>query len=325
MPGEESHSIVELENVTKSYPGHSHVVNRVSLSVPRGRTAVLLGPSGCGKTTTLRMINRLVEPDAGEVRVRGTPIRRQSSETLRRSIGYVIQQAGLFPHWTVAENVATVPRLLGWKRDTIQRRVQEVLELVGLKPTTFGPRKPGQLSGGQQQRVGVARALAGDPDLLLMDEPFGALDPITREELHVEFQRLQRRLHKTVVMVTHDMQEAAKLADRIFLMDRGSVAQSGPIADFLLRPASNFVRDFFAPHRASLLLHSVPLEALLADLKPVANIDGSAVEVDASQVTWNVLGTCLSQTSAGWLRVPEDRYYRAGEVQEVLRKEIGIG
>jgi osmoprotectant transport system ATP-binding protein len=265
---------VELKGVSKVFGG-VRAVDGVSLLVPPGRVMALLGPSGCGKTTTLRLINRLEEASAGEVLVRGQDVRAQRPELLRRSIGYVIQEGGLFPHLTVAENVATVPGLLGWPRGRVAARVAEVLEMVGLPEAQFGRRMPAELSGGQRQRVGVARALAADPDLLLMDEPFGALDPGTREALQDEFLRLQARLRMAVVVVTHDIAEAGKLADEIVLMDRGHIAQQGPLRELLLRPAGERVRQFLGSHAQALALEALRLRHLLSDLPS----EGPAVPV----------------------------------------------
>jgi osmoprotectant transport system ATP-binding protein len=235
---------VELQDVKKVFAGGVRAVDDLTLRIPAGRVVALLGSSGCGKTTTLRLINRLEEPTSGQIRVRGHDIRAQRPEILRRSIGYVIQEAGLFPHVDVSANVATVPRLLRWPWDRIRRRVGEVLEMVGLPESKFGRRLPAELSGGQRQRVGFARALAADPDLLLMDEPFGALDPGTRESLQDEFKALNARLRKTVVLVTHDITEAGCLADDIVLMDHGRIVQQGSLADLLERPATDTVRSF---------------------------------------------------------------------------------
>jgi osmoprotectant transport system ATP-binding protein len=245
---------VELQDVVKIYAGNITAVDRLSLRIAAGRVVALLGPSGCGKTTTLRLINRLEEPTAGRVLVRGADVRGQRPERLRRSIGYVIQEGGLLPHINVAANVATVPRLLGWERTRIRRRVAEVLELVGLPEAQFGARLPAELSGGQRQRVGVARALAADPDLLLMDEPFGALDPGTRSAIHDEFLRLQAQLRKTIVMVTHDIVEAGRLADEIVLLDGGRIAQRGTLRDLLLNPADDGVRQFLGGRGVDLAL-----------------------------------------------------------------------
>jgi osmoprotectant transport system ATP-binding protein len=259
---------VELRAVRKVFGGVA-AVDGVSLRVPPGRVVALLGPSGCGKTTTLRLINRLEEATAGEVLVRGQDVRRQRPELLRRSIGYVIQEGGLFPHFNVAANVATVPRLLGWPAERVRRRVGEVLEMVGLPESKFGRRLPAELSGGQRQRVGVARGLAADPDLLLMDEPFGALDPGTREALQDEFLRLNARLHKTVVIVTHDIAEAGKLAGDVVLMDGGRVVQQGPLPDLLLRPADERVRAFLGRQGQGLALEVLRLRHVLPGVSAV--------------------------------------------------------
>src|SRR5262245_3516625 len=224
---------VELRQVSKAFAGNVKAVDEVTLPIAAGRVVALLGPSGCGKTTTLRLINRLEEPTSGAVLVRGQDVRGQRPEVLRRSIGYVIQEAGLFPHLNVSANVATVPRLLGWDRQRVRRRVAEILELVGLPEAQFGRRAVAALSGGQRQRVGVARALAADPDILLMDEPFGALDPGTRESIHDAFLRLNAQLRKTVVLVTHDIAEAGRLADEIVLLDRGRIVQRSSLRDLL--------------------------------------------------------------------------------------------
>lgn len=236
--------MIELRSVTKRY-GETAAVNDVSLVVPEGELVILLGPSGCGKTTLLRTINRMVEVDAGQVLIDGMPNTALAAEELRRGIGYAIQSVGLFPHMTVARNVATVPRLLGWDRARIDRRVAELLSLVGLDPAVYGHKRPHELSGGEAQRVGVARALAADPPFLLMDEPFGALDPINRERLQREFAALHRRLGKTVVFVTHDIEEAIMLGDRIVLMRDGRIVQEGSPEELWRSPAHEFVRDFF--------------------------------------------------------------------------------
>jgi osmoprotectant transport system ATP-binding protein len=261
---------VELRQVSRVFAGNIPAVDGVSLQIPEGRLVALLGASGSGKTTTLRLINRLEEPTTGEVLVRGRDVRSQRPECLRRSIGYVIQEGGLFPHRNVSANVATVPRLLGWSRERICRRVEEVLQLVGLPEKEFGHRMPAELSGGQRQRVGVARALAADPDLLLMDEPFGALDPGTREALQDEFKSLHARLRKTVVLVTHDIVEAGRLAEEIVLLDRGRVQQRGSLPDLLLRPADERVRAFLGRRGPALALEILCLKQVIADLPVVA-------------------------------------------------------
>ncbi|MFE2752534.1 ABC transporter ATP-binding protein [Actinosynnema sp. NPDC059335] len=239
-------SEIELVEVTKRYPGvATPAVESVSLTVPAGETVVLVGPSGCGKTTTMRMINRLIEPTSGRITIDGRDTRSLDPDRLRRGIGYAIQQAGLFPHLTVGQNVGAVPRLLGWSRTRVAERVDGMLDLVGLDPAAFRDRYPRQLSGGQQQRVGVARALAADPPVLLMDEPFGAVDPITRGNLQDELLRLQAELRKTIVFVTHDFDEAVKVGDRIAVLGpRSAVLQYDTPEAILANPADETVAGF---------------------------------------------------------------------------------
>lgn len=236
--------MITLDHVSKRY-AEKIAVDDLSMEVARGEIVVLLGPSGCGKTTTLRAINRMLDIDAGTIRIDGEDISARKPEELRRRIGYVIQSIGLFPHMTVARNVATVPRLLGWDTKRIDARVTELLELVGLDPATYAAKRPGQLSGGEQQRVGVARALAADPSVLLMDEPFGALDPLSRQRLQVEFRNLQRTLGTTVVFVTHDVEEAVILGDRVALLNHGRLIQYDRPEVLWQHPAEEFVSDFF--------------------------------------------------------------------------------
>jgi osmoprotectant transport system ATP-binding protein len=244
---------VELRRVTKRYGpanGTPGAVNDLSLMVPPGEICVLVGPSGCGKTTTLKMVNRLVEPTSGQVLVDGKDVATVEPTTLRRGIGYVIQQVGLFPHQTIAQNVATVPRLLGWPKERIRARVEELLVLIGLDPDRYCNRYPSQLSGGERQRVGVARAMAAEPPVMLMDEPFGAVDPIVRERLQDEFLRLHRQLGTTVLFVTHDIEEAIKMGSRVAVMQQGGhLAQFSPPAELLARPANDFVARFVGRSR----------------------------------------------------------------------------
>jgi len=242
--------VIALERVTKRYGRDSVAVAELSFSVGDGELCVLVGPSGCGKTTTLRMINRLIEPSGGRILIDGTDVLQMDPVTLRRGIGYVIQHGGLFPHRRIADNVATVPRLLGWDRSRIDRRVNELLELVGLDPDRYGRRYPHELSGGERQRVGVARALGGDPPVLLMDEPFGAVDPVTRGRLQQQLLDLQQELEKTIVFVTHDIEEAARLGDRIVVLSKGGVLeQHDTPSEVLGRPATPFVADFVGSDR----------------------------------------------------------------------------
>lgn len=244
--------MIAFEDVSKVFLGPSgeevRAVSNLSFEIPSGESLALLGTSGCGKTTTLKMINRLVEPSSGEIRVRGTRIQDQDPIRLRRSLGYVIQTGGLFPHLSARDNVSLLARLEGWAEEKIEARLRELFEMVRLPFDTFADRLPRELSGGQRQRIGIARALMLDPPVLLLDEPFGALDPITRRELHEEFLGWKESLHKTFVLVSHDLEEAFRLADRVALMARGELQQIGTEADFLERPANDFVRSFFEGH-----------------------------------------------------------------------------
>jgi osmoprotectant transport system ATP-binding protein len=243
---------LEFRDATKRYSGRDQpAVDDLSLEVPAGEICVLVGPSGCGKTTAMRMVNRMTEITSGDILLDGSSVRERHPAELRREIGYAIQQIGLFPHLSVAGNIATVPRLLGWPKERIRARVDELLELVSLDPHETRDRYPAQLSGGQRQRVGVARALAVDPPLMLMDEPFGAIDPINRERLQNEFLRLQREIRKTIVFVTHDIDEAIKMGDRIAIMQKGGkLAQYAPPAELLMYPQGRFVEDFVGADRA---------------------------------------------------------------------------
>ncbi|UMY18471.1 ABC transporter ATP-binding protein [Methylobacterium organophilum] len=251
--------MIRFEGASKRFPGAAHAaVAALDLVIPEGSTCVLIGPSGCGKSTTLRLVNRLVEPDAGRVLVGGRDVAGLDPVILRRGIGYVLQGIGLFPHRSVAQNVATVPKLLGWPRRRIDARVDAMLDLVGLDPATYRDRRPEALSGGQRQRVGVARALAADPPILLMDEPFGAVDPVARGRLQAEIGAILARLHKTVLIVTHDIGEALLMGDRIALMREGRLVQAAPPADLLAAPADGFVADFLGQDRALRRLALLP-------------------------------------------------------------------
>lgn len=236
--------MIKLQNVVKNYEGYE-AVKGISLEVKEGELYVLLGPSGCGKSTTLRLINKMIDRTSGEIFVEGEPVDAFKVESLRKKMGYVIQSTGLFPHMSVEENIATVPRLLKWKEEDIRKRGEEMLRLVGLSPELYGKKLPKELSGGEAQRVGVARALAADPQILLMDEPFGAVDPISRVRLQKEFREIQKKLGKTVIFVTHDVEEALLLADRICLMKEGNIVQEGTPEEVILRPKDPFVEDFF--------------------------------------------------------------------------------
>ena len=243
--------MIEIRDLVKQFAGSAHpAVDRLTLTIPEGEVCVLIGPSGCGKTTTMRIINRMIEPDSGSVRVAGRDVMQTDPVNLRRSVGYVIQQVGLFPHWSIADNIATVPKLLGWDDARIAARVDELLALIGMEPSTFRTRFPRELSGGQKQRVGVARALAADPPVMLMDEPFGAIDPITRARLQDEFLRILRSLKKTIVFVTHDIDEAIKMGDRIAILRDGALVQFDTPEAILARPANAFVESFVGTDRA---------------------------------------------------------------------------
>ena len=250
MP-EATGAVVAFERATKRYPGaDAPAVNELSLEIPAGEICVLVGPSGCGKTTSMKMVNRLIEPTGGRITIDGRDVMSLPAVQLRRGIGYVIQQVGLFPHFTIADNTGVVPSLLGWDRARIRERTDELLELVGLPPAEYRDRYPTELSGGERQRVGVARALAADPPVMLMDEPFGAVDPIRRERLQNEFLRLQERVRKTVIFVTHDVDEAIKMGDRIAILQRGGIlAQYDTPAAILANPASEFVERFVGADR----------------------------------------------------------------------------
>ena len=271
--------MIEIDNITKSY-GDRRIVDRLSLTIGTGELCVLLGSSGCGKSTTLRMINRLIPIDSGSIRVGGEDVGLVSAETLRRHIGYAIQSIGLFPHWTIEDNIATVPRLLKWRESRVRDRVSELLELFRLDPPTYRSKYPHQLSGGEQQRVGVARSLAADPELLLMDEPFAAIDPITRDTLQAELAHIHRTTGKTIVFVTHDIEEALRLATVIAIMDRGRIVQLGTPSDILEHPASDFVRDFVGRQGLGLKLLSV---RRIADrLRSGETAEGEPLALDAS-------------------------------------------
>jgi osmoprotectant transport system ATP-binding protein len=252
--------VIELQEVSKVFPtpdgGQTAAVRDLDLEVRDKETLCLIGRSGCGKTTTLRLMNRLIEPSRGRVLVDGIDVRSRDVIELRRKMGYVIQTGGLFPHMNVAENVGLVCTLEGWRSSRVTRRVDELLELVNLAPSEFASRFPRELSGGQRQRVGVARALALDPPHLLMDEPFGALDPITRDELHGEFLQLKATVTKTIVLVTHDLGEAFHLGDRVALLDRGTLVQIGEDRDFSERPATPFVDAFLKSHLRGEVAHA---------------------------------------------------------------------
>jgi osmoprotectant transport system ATP-binding protein len=273
--------LILIDAVTKRYPDGTTAVDRLTLEIPDGSITVLVGPSGCGKTTTLRMINRMIDPTEGSILLDGADIREQPVNTLRRSMGYVIQHAGLFPHRTIVENIATVPRLLGWDRGKARARAMELMERVGLDPA-LAKRYPYQLSGGQQQRVGVARALAADPPVMLMDEPFSAVDPIVRKGLQEELLRIQAELGKTIVFVTHDIDEAIKVGDMVaVLREGGKLAQYAPPAELLTAPADDFVEDFLGLDRGIRRLSFFAASGLEITPLPIIAVDSSAEQIAA--------------------------------------------
>jgi osmoprotectant transport system ATP-binding protein len=292
--------LITFERVGKRYADGTIAVSGLDLDVPAGRTMVLVGPSGCGKTTSLRMINRLTEPTDGRILLDGADVRRQDASRLRRGIGYVIQQAGLFPHRTVQDNIATVPVLNGWRRPKARARARELLVLVGLDPA-LATRYPHQLSGGQQQRVGVARALAADPPVLLMDEPFSAVDPIVRTALQDQLIALQAELHKTIVLVTHDIEEAIRLGDQVALFrPHGTLAQAGSPQELLGKPASSYVADFVGFDRGIRRLSFFATDTL--QLTPAPALDAAATVADAtSLISGDWVLVTAGGAPRGWL------------------------
>jgi osmoprotectant transport system ATP-binding protein len=312
--------VIRFEAVTKTYPDGTVAVGGLDLVAPSGQITVLVGPSGCGKTTSLRMVNRMIEPTEGRIMIDDEDTASMDPAQLRRGIGYVIQHAGLFPHRTIEDNIATVPRLLGWDRSRARSRALELLEKVGL-PTAFAGRYPHQLSGGQQQRVGVARALAADPPVMLMDEPFSAVDPVVREQLQEEFLRLQSDLGKTILFVTHDIDEAVKLGDQVAVLQvGGALAQLADPATLLRDPADDFVADFVGRDRGYRGLGFRPAPSLTPRPEPTVALGASEEEVRRSVEDW-VLVVDDERRPLGWVEpsrvtgsVATDRLHRGGTV-----------
>lgn len=299
--------MISLEGVSKHY-GDFKAVNDISLTVEKAEFLVVLGPSGSGKSTLLRLINKMIERDGGEIRVEGQDIDSVKAEDLRKSIGYVIQSIGLFPHMDVKKNIATVPKLLKWEEEKIDQRVDEMLDLVGLKPEDYKDKRPSELSGGEAQRIGVARAMASNPDILLMDEPFGAVDPINRLRIQKEFRKIQRQLKKTVVFVTHDIDEALLLADRICIMKEGEIVQVDSPEKIISSPKNDFVKDFFKGEGILTILSRKPAIDYIEPIKK----DGEALDEDATlrEALVKMLATgeerlALSEGSVSWDRILE--------------------
>jgi osmoprotectant transport system ATP-binding protein len=314
--------MIRLDRVTKRYPDGTVAVGELTLDVPRGALVMLVGPSGCGKTTTMKMVNRLIEPTSGHIYLDADDVTAVDPVALRRRMGYVIQQVGLFPHRTILDNVATVPELLGWDSKRRKARAAELLELVGLDPARFAKRYPQQLSGGQQQRVGVARALAADPPVLLMDEPFGAVDPIARDHLQSEFLRLQQEVRKTVLFVTHDVEEAVRLGDRIAVFSQGGkVEQYDTPAAVLGTPANGFVADFVGSDRGLKRMSVTGIDAGDLDHPPVVHLDDAlaeaAIRLRDSGSRWAVVLDSHEHLH-GWIGI--DSTATSGLVRDAARR-----
>jgi osmoprotectant transport system ATP-binding protein len=307
--------MIRLVGVGKTYPGGTVAVRELDLDVPRGELVVLVGPSGCGKSTTLKMINRLIEPTTGRIELDGDDVTRIDAVQLRRRIGYVIQQIGLFPHQTIRGNVATVPKLLGWDRKRVHARVDELLHTMGLEPAEFADRYPHQLSGGQRQRAGVARALAADPDVLLMDEPFGAVDPVIRGRLQDQFLEIQATLAKTVVLVTHDIEEAVRLGDRVAVFETGGrLAQYDTPARVLGAPADDFVAEFVGADRGLRRLAVTAIEPVDLERPPIVHDTDTLAEARAT----------LSRADTRWAIVVDSREGLRGWIGQAESEGEGV-
>ena len=318
--------MIKLENVSKIYPDGTQAVKDVSFRIKEGELCVLLGPSGCGKTTTMKMINRLIPISEGEIYIDGTDNQELDENELRRNIGYAIQEIGLFPHMTVAENIATVPNLKGWTKEEARSRADELLELMGMDPAEHMDKYPVELSGGQRQRVGVARSLGANPPIMLMDEPFGAIDPITRDKLQDEFLKIQAEIQKTIVFVTHDINEAIKMGTKIALLKDGELVQYSSPAELLARPKNQFVRDFVGTDRT---LKSMRLMRAKDAMKPspkTVSVNSDMDEVRAEMESRNVdylLATDESGRFKGWIQAKDLDGEDADSMDEVLSRDVG--
>jgi osmoprotectant transport system ATP-binding protein len=298
--------MITVRHLSKRF-GKLKAVDDITFTVPEGENLMLLGASGCGKTTTLRMLNRLIEPDEGEITISGQDIATIKPETLRRGIGYVLQHNSLLPHYTVAENIAIVPQLLQWSKQKIALRVDELLHKMHLEPGRYARCYPHQLSGGQQQRVNIARALAANPPILLMDEPFGALDTITKTSIRNEFKELDELKRKTIVMVTHDVQEAFELGNCICLMHEGKIAQYGGPLDLLLQPATSYVRDFFKDSYLQLLLQASTINDIWPNLESAGSVIDHAPVLSAHDNLWQLMEVMLGQGTAQYYSICNDK------------------
>lgn len=321
--------MIRFEKVTKRFGDGTEALKDVSLTIPTGKLTVIIGPSGCGKTTLMKMINRLEVPTSGDVSIDENSIKDRDEVELRRSIGYVIQRIGLFPHMTIAKNAALVPTLKGWNAEKTQTRVNELMNMAGLDPDLYLNRYPLELSGGQQQRVGVVRALAGDPNIILMDEPFSALDPISREQLQDELRNLQADIQKTIVFVTHDMDEALKIADHIIVLRNGKVEQTGSPEELINKPANEFVRDFIGEDRINRKRSFGKWK--ISELSPYfmqSKIGDQVVSINSSEDVQRAI-TLLEQPHCDVLAVYTDEKFvgyidQSSLLKAVLAKEVGV-
>jgi osmoprotectant transport system ATP-binding protein len=296
--------MIEFKNVRKTFEDGTEAIKGIDLVIPEGELTALIGPSGCGKTTTMKMINKLIVPTDGNIYINGEEIASKNEVELRRNIGYVIQRIGLLPHMTIEENIALIPKLKGWKKEQYEPRVDELLELVGLEPQVYKKRYPLELSGGQQQRVGVIRALAAEPPIILMDEPFSALDPISREQLQDELKTLQQKIHKTIVFVTHDMDEALKIADNIAVMKDGVIEQYGSPDDLLTDPANEFVRTFIGEHRMNRGTVSLVVNDVMT--KDISQLTEGPSYTIPSRASISLAAKMLLEKNADFLTVEEN-------------------
>lgn len=321
--------MIEVRHLSKRY-GDFTAVKDLSFTVATGQTLALVGTSGCGKTTTLKMINRLIEPSDGLVLINRKDTRDYDPVQLRREIGYVIQSIGLFPHYTIEENIAVVPKLLGWKETKIQERVQILMDRLGLPPAENARKYPHQLSGGQQQRVGIARALAADPPIILMDEPFGALDPITRADIRSDFMDMEELSDKTTVLVTHDVEEAFAMADLICLLDRGQIQQLGTPRELLFQPANDFVRQFLADKLLQLEFHSLRIQDVFAHLPDVHPSGRRSMKITPDTTIFEAMTILTRHAREDMLALTDyknqSKYYELGALitafhQEVLKRK----